>query len=376
MKSESLKNIFLGIFLSLNLFGVFYNGTIFILKMGDLDRALMRVIYSFVALLCFFIFSNISLKWLMRKAPIFFMFCLLLMGLVFSPGLGVTRLGATRWLSVPPLSWFGIMIQPAEIVKLGFVVFLSCILGRFFETNSREESSVFSNLFYGRLHWSRYSVAVLFSFILLFLTVFQKDITMIFFYIVIFLGFSWMAGMKIYKIIILSIIITGFMGWFIFNDSNRMARLTSFLDVEAHRHGAGYQLYHSLISVGSGGMTGKGINQADHLYLLSEVENDFILANIAEENGFIGTSLIILLYLLFFISGMYLVYRLNDFPYQLLAFGLVLVFTLQAMIHFCVVLGLMPTTGIPLPVISYGGTSLAVFGCLFGIMNRLAGEIR
>lgn len=372
---ESLTNLFLTIFLVLNAVGIFYNGTIFILKMGNFERAFMRVVYSAVAVLCYIIFSNISVKWLLRKAPIFFAICLLLMGLVFVPGLGASRMGATRWLYLPPFSWLGIAFQPAEIAKLGLIVFFSCILGRFFETHSRDESSWFCELFYNKLHWSRDAVVVFFSLILIFLTVFQKDLTMILFYVLLLLFFLWMAEMKTYKIILLSLLIGVPMVFFMRNDQNRWERIISFRDVEAHRHGAGYQLYHSLISIGSGGMHGKGINEGDHLFWLSEVENDFIIANIAEEIGFIGTGIIILFYLLFFLAGMYVVFHLDKFSYQLLAFGLVLAFTLQALIHFCVVLGLGPTTGIPLPIISYGGTSLVVFGCIFGMMHRLTGEL-
>ncbi len=375
MKKESLQNLFITIFIMLNVVGIFYNGSIFIMKSGQFERALWRMVYSVIALLCYIIFTNISLKTFFRRAPLFFLFSLVLMSMVFIPGFGVTRMGATRWLSIPPLSWAGILIQPAEIAKLSFVLFLSCILGRYFEVSSKEEDSWFCNFFYNKLHWSRFAVAGFFAFILFFLTVFQKDLTMIIFYILLFIAFAWIAGMKFYKILFVTVLIGSLMGFFVLNDSNRKARMTAFLEVEAHRHGAGYQLYHSLISVGSGGLTGKGVNQGDHLFWLSEVENDFILANIAEETGFIGVSLITLLYVLFFVAGMYTVFKLRNFSYQLLAFGLVAVFTLQAIIHYFVVLGLMPTTGIPLPIISYGGTSLAVFGCLFGIMHRLSGEI-
>ncbi len=153
----------------------------------------------------------------------------------------------------------------------------------------------------------------------------------------------------------------------------RLARWLVFLRPESDPQGAGYHIYQSLIAVGTGGWTGRGYMEGmTKLFYLPEAATDFIFANIAEELGFIGAIFIVLLFAVFGARGMRSVFRCPDPFARLVAFGITTTILLQAFFNISVVLSLVPNKGIPLPLISHGGTSLFVTLASIGILLNIS----
>lgn len=159
--------------------------------------------------------------------------------------------------------------------------------------------------------------------------------------------------------------------------SYRMARLLAFWDPSSDPQGAGFQLRQSLIAVGSGGLTGVGLMESKQkLFYLPEAHTDFIYAVICEELGFIGAAIVIALFVIYGKRGMRAAFAAPDAFGRLLALGITAMVLCQALINFAVVLGMVPTKGIPLPFVSYGGSSLLVMllgtGVLLNISQQAA----
>jgi cell division protein FtsW len=156
----------------------------------------------------------------------------------------------------------------------------------------------------------------------------------------------------------------------------RRARMMVFLHPEADLKGAGFHINQSLIAVGTGGWTGRGYMEGvQKLFYLPEAHTDFIFANIAEEMGFLGAILIVLLFVVLGFRGLRMVFLLRDPFARLLAFGITITILIQAFFNMSVVVALLPTKGIPLPFISSGGTSLCIMLASIGILLNLTREI-
>jgi len=162
-------------------------------------------------------------------------------------------------------------------------------------------------------------------------------------------------------------------GGLVWQDPERLSRITSFLNPEKYADDEAYQLMNSLYSFMEGGFTGKGIGQSLQKYsYLPEAHTDFILAILAEELGALGTLIVMALFVIFFLAGMTIAWRSRDPFARLVAFGITLLISLQAAINVGVVTGSMPTKGLPLPFISHGGSNLVIMGAMVGILIRVA----
>ncbi len=159
----------------------------------------------------------------------------------------------------------------------------------------------------------------------------------------------------------------------IFHVSYRQARMTAFLDPDSDPQGAGFQLMQSLIAVGSGGFTGVGLMESKQkLFYLPEAHTDFIYAVICEELGYIGAMLVIGLFVAYGWRGLRAAFAASDGFGRLLALGTTALVLSQALINFAVVLGMVPTKGIPLPFVSYGGSSLLVMLLATGVLLNIS----
>jgi cell division protein FtsW len=153
----------------------------------------------------------------------------------------------------------------------------------------------------------------------------------------------------------------------------RRARILAFLNPAADPMGAGFHINQSLIAVGTGGLTGRGYMEGmQKLFYLPEAATDFIFANIAEELGFIGAMFIVLLFVVFGVRGLRTAFRSHDPFARLAAFGITVTILLQAFFNISVVLSLVPTKGIPLPLISHGGTSLFCTLASIGVLLNIS----
>jgi cell division protein FtsW len=183
------------------------------------------------------------------------------------------------------------------------------------------------------------------------------------------LSWKWIAAGSMAALPILYLLIT--------HVSYRQARLMAFLDPGSDPQGAGFQLLQSLIAVGSGGFTGVGLMESKQkLFYLPEAHTDFIFAVICEELGFVGAVVVIALFAVYGWRGLRAAFGARDGFGRLLALGITAMVMSQALINFAVVLGMVPTKGIPLPFISYGGSSLLVMllgtGVLLNISQQAA----
>jgi cell division protein FtsW len=167
-----------------------------------------------------------------------------------------------------------------------------------------------------------------------------------------------------------------FLGALLFWVSWRRQRMLVFLNPDSDPQGAGFHINQSLIAVGTGGLTGRGYMEGvQKLFYLPEAHTDFIFANIAEEMGFIGSIAIVLLFVVFGIRGLRAAFRSQDAFSRLVAFGITTTILLQAFFNISVVLSLLPTKGIPLPLISSGGTSLACTLASIGILLNISRKV-
>lgn len=291
------------------------------------------------------IFAMVSVMkvdyWKYKKLAVpFLIAAFILLIAVLLPGLGKSVKGAQRWLELGPLR-----IQPSEIIKLSLVVFMAYGLSRF-----RDRLSSFSA---GILPFLAVLVAAC-GLILL-----QPDLgtavsvagTV---YIMLFA-----AGARGKHLFYLAMGGVAAVGVAIVFEPYRMSRFLAFLDPWKDPSGTGYHIIQSLYALGSGGLFGMGLGQSHQKWLyLPEQHTDFIFAVLGEELGFFGACLVIMLFLVFLWRGFKIALSTNDPFGSLLAVGVTSMIALQAVINIGVVTGSLPITGIPLPLISFGGSSL------------------
>ncbi|GAB6182514.1 putative lipid II flippase FtsW [Thermodesulfovibrio hydrogeniphilus] len=271
--------------------------------------------------------------------------------LVFTP-LGVSAGGARRWIRLWPS-----VFQPSEFVKLAMIFFLAFFFSkRDFNGNSIKHFLI--------------PIAVMGLFQIIFLK--QPDFGAAMTLGIITFAMLYIAGVNLKFIGITSLLALPVI-FYLAKEPYRWRRITSFLDPWADPQGSGFQLVQSLIALGSGGLTGQGLGEGKQkLAYLPEIHTDFIFAHIGEEMGFIGACAVVVLFFVFFWRGLKIAQKQNDPFHFFLASGITIMIAIQALINFAVVTGLAPTKGLPLPFISYGGSSLVVNLMALGILLNLS----
>jgi len=262
--------------------------------------------------------------------------------------------GAIRWFRLGPLSF-----QPSELAKLALCIYLASLLAR-----KAEKVRVFSVGFLPPLVVTGLMMALLLK---------QPDLGTAAIFGAVALGLLFVAGTRT-SYLILAVLVAAPAGWkFIVSTPFRMRRMLAFLDPWAFRRDVGYQITESLISVGSGGLTGLGLGDGrQKLFFLPEAHTDFILSIVGEELGLMGILFVVTGFLVLVWRGLRTAYRARDVFGCYLAFGITAMFGLQALVNMGVVLGSLPTKGLPLPFISYGGTSLVVSLFMAGVLGNIS----
>jgi cell division protein FtsW len=262
--------------------------------------------------------------------------------------------GAIRWFRAGPLSF-----QPSELAKLALCVYLAYLLAR-----KAEKVRVFSVGFLPPL---------LVTGVMMVLLLKQPDLGTAAIFGAVALGLLFVAGTRT-SYLILAVLVAAPAGWqFIVSTPFRMRRMLAFLDPWAFRRDVGYQITESLISVGSGGITGLGLGDGrQKLFFLPEAHTDFILSIVGEELGLCGVLFVIGLFGVLVWRGFRTAFRARDVFGSYLAFGITTMFGLQALVNIGVVLGSLPTKGLPLPFISYGGTSLVMSLFAAGVLANIS----
>jgi cell division protein FtsW len=279
-----------------------------------------------------------------------FSFFLLL--LVFLPYIGVSAGGARRWIRLWPT-----MFQPSELVKLSMVIFLAKYMAA--AEYSTERISSFAK-----------PMLVMALFQVVFLK--QPDFGATMSLGLLTFGMLYISGMRLrylasVLVLAIPVIIKLVM------EPYRLRRITSFLDPWKDPQGSGFQLIQSFISIGSGGISGLGLGESKQkLSFLPASHTDFIFCLVGEELGLIGAALVIALFMVLFLRGVSVANRSSDSFNYYLAYGLTMMISIQALINFAVVTGMVPTKGLPLPFMSYGGSALLVNMAVIGLLLRIS----
>ncbi len=257
--------------------------------------------------------------------------------------LGYAALGASRWLDLGPFSF-----QPSELLKLALIVYLAA----WFERRPRQLLSWRDGVL---------PFVVLLTVTGLFVAMLQRDLGTMMVIALTALGMFYMAGIQLKHLALLVAGGLGVIGLAIVAFPHRISRFLTFLDPMRDCSGPGYHICQSLIGIGSGGIVGVGLGHSVQIYgYLPEAPNDSIFAVIGEEFGFIGGLVVLTVFGALVYRGFEVIRRAPDSFARLLATGITLLFLFQGFINIAAMLSLVPLTGIPLPFVSYGGSSLII----------------
>ena len=301
--------------------------------------------------------SKINYKAYKKYATTFLIVSFIMLALVLVPGIGMVRGGARSWIGIGAFS-----LQPSEFMKLSLIIFLA----KFMANNPDEAKTVKQGILplMG-------IVLVVFGLIMLQpdfgsgMVIVASGLLMLFLCGVPFKYFLYLIGAGLIGI-----------AGLIASAPYRLERITSYLDPLAEPRGAGFQILQSLYAITPGGLLGHGIgNSIQKHFYLPEPQTDFIFAIIAEEIGFIGSAFVLILFICFFLRLAHIALKINDLFAKYVVLGITSTLCVQVMINVGVVIGLLPVTGITLPFMSYGGSSLTITLLSIGIILNISRHI-
>ena len=275
---------------------------------------------------------------------------------VLVPGIGARRSGAQRWFPLGPLSF-----QPTEVAKFAVVLYLAASLVR---KGERVRELVFGVL----PHCMAVGVVAL-------LALAEPDFGTAALVTGILVVMLFVGGARLAHLGLFAAAVLPFAIWVVVVEPYRLARVLTFLDYTKDPRGMGFQLLQSLIAFGSGGVSGVGLGQSEQkMFFLPAAHTDFIFSVIGEELGLVGACLVVALFLVVAARGLRIAARHPDPFASLLACGTTVLIVLQAALNIGVVLGCLPTKGLALPFISYGGSAMMIVLAEVGVLLALARE--
>ena len=316
-----------------------------------LNTHLAHILVGFVG---YFLAVKIPLTWIKKAIVPGFLCCLFLLMVVLIPGIGQSAGGAQRWLMIGPLRF-----QPGEIVKLCAILYISSYIGRH---NAK---------------MSRFIPGTVVPFIVIgamaVLLLLEPD----------FGSTAIVSGVifcqllmvsRISHLVSIGIVAAAAAASLVLTSPYRMKRLEAFLDPLQNASGSGYQLVQSLVAISKGGILGEGLGAGrQKLYYLPAAHTDFIFSMIAEELGFIGSVFVIITFIVIGLRGLRIARRLQkDYFLCSLAVGLTMLIVLPAILNIGVVTGLLPTKGLVLPLVAYGGTAMVVNLFIMGLLTSIS----
>ncbi|AGX03760.1 MULTISPECIES: stage V sporulation protein E [Bacillaceae] len=317
-----------------------------------------QMLFAAAGIMAMFFIMNID-YWTWRTwAKAIVIICFVLLVLVLIPGVGNVRNGSRSWIGVGAFS-----IQPSEFMKLAMIAFLAKYLS--------ERQKLITSFRKGLLP-SLGLAFLAFGMIML-----QPDLGTGTVMIGTCVVMIFISGAKISHFAVLGLIGLGGFAGLVLSAPYRMKRITSFLDPWEDPLGSGFQIIQSLYAIGPGGLFGLGLGESrQKFFYLPEPQTDFIFAILAEELGFIGGSFVLLLFSLLLWRGIRIALGAPDLYGSFLAVGIIAMVAIQVMINIGVVTGLMPVTGITLPFLSYGGSSLTLMLMAIGVLLNISRHAR
>lgn len=336
-----------------------------LVKYGDSMHYFKRqLIFTMLGLLGMYVISKIHYHWYYKRAKFFYYISIILMALVQTP-LGKTVNGARRWLRLPA----GLTLQPSEVAKIAVILFipaLICQMGK----QIKPLSGIIRILMWGGVS----SACVLFLTDNLSTAIIVAGITCILIFVAHpktapFIAVA-VSGMVI---VITAVLIIG--ATMTTSDNFRLRRIIAWLNPEAYASDGAYQTLQGLYAIGSGGFFGKGLGNSVQKMIIPEVQNDMILTAICEELGVCGAIIILVLFGMLVYRLLFIAQNAPDLYGSLVVTGIMAHIALQVILNIAVVTNTIPNTGITLPFISYGGTSvlflLAEMGIALGVSSRI-----
>jgi cell division protein FtsW len=313
-----------------------------------------QAIFAGLGLVAMYFIMNMDYWFLKKYAKPLLIVCFVMLAIVLIPGVGVVRGGARSWLGIGSLG-----IQPSEFMKLGMIVFLAKFLSDRQALLTRFKEGLLPPL---AIMGSAFGLIML-----------QPDLGTGAVLVGASLIMIYAAGARIAHLAGLAAVgLAGFVG-LIAAAPYRLKRITAFLDPWQDPLGAGYQSIQSLYAIGPGGLVGLGLGASRQKYnYLPEPQTDFIFSILAEELGFIGGFTLLVLFLLLVWRGMRTAITAPDTFGSLLAAGVTGMIAVQVIINIGVVIGMFPVTGITLPLVSYGGSSLTLMLTAIGILLNIS----
>lgn len=323
-----------------------------------------QVLFCIVGLIGMWIVSRIDYHWYFERSKFFYFISIFMMFLVKTP-LGKEVNGAKRWIKLP----FEQQLQPAEIAKIAIILFipaLICTMGREIKTLEGIVKV---------LAWGAFSAAVVFIITEnLSTAIIVMGITCIMIFVV-------HPKTRIFIIIAVGIILIGIVGATVLgmametSGNFRLRRILVWLNPEKYASEGGYQIMQALYAIGSGGFFGKGLGNSAQKMIIPEVQNDMILSIICEELGVFGAIMVLILFGMLLYRLLFIAQNAPDLYGSLVVSGIFAHIALQVILNVMVVINCIPTTGITLPFISYGGTSvlflMAEMGLALGVSSKI-----
>jgi len=300
------------------------------------------------------ILSQVRLEVFERAAWPLLALAIILLAVVLVPGIGVVRNGARRWLALG-----GFSFQPAELAKIAVILYLATSIAR--------KQQRMSSLVFGVMpHLLVVGVCAA-------LIVRQPDFGSSAILSLTMLAMLYVGGVRSAHLGALGGLFVAAVIAAVIISPYRMVRFTTFLDPWSDPRGPGFQLVQSYIAFGSGGLVGAGLGASrQKMFYLPEAHTDFILPVVGEELGFLGIVLVVALFAIVGMRGFRIAMRHPDPFGSILAFGITANLMISAVVNACVVLGLLPTKGLPLPFLSYGGTAMIFTLAQVGILSSLS----
>ncbi|MCM8770764.1 MAG: putative lipid II flippase FtsW [Candidatus Omnitrophica bacterium] len=323
-----------------------YHDSLFFLK--------RHLVFILIGLLSTFLVMSFDYHRLKKVSKPLLLFAILLLVLVLIPGVGRQVGGARRWFR------FGILsFQPSEFMNLAMIIYLADFLSR-----KKEKLGDF---------WQGYVPPLIVMGLVALLILMQPDLgSVIALSMTVFL-MLFVAGVEVRYLAIALMCLIPLLYILIFSVPYRRARLMSFLNPWADPHGSGFQIIQSQVALGSGKLFGLGLGHSKQkLFYLPAAHTDFIFSIIGEELGLLGTAAVAILFILFLLKGFKITRLTEDSFGYFLSLGIVLMIALKAMVNMGVSTGILPTKGLPLPFISYGGSSLVLDMMAVGLLLNIS----
>lgn len=314
-----------------------------------------QLLFSAAGLLTVFAVTQIPMNWIRKWGWLLWVVSCFLVLLTWVPQIGIKVGGAHRWLQLP----FGFRFEPAEILKIGFVLLMANLISRSHELNSKRI-----------LSWT------LFVILPLIIVLKQPDFGTFALLTAVGFGLLFAFGLPWSVMIGVTAAAVPMFYFLVMNVAYRKARVMAFLDPWSESQQKGFQAIQSMLSFHSGGLWGAGLGQGQgKLFFLPEAHTDFTLAVLGEEMGFIGIFIVLSLFGYVIYRGFQLALKTHDRFQRAACLGLSMVFGMTVVINAGMSMGLLPTKGMALPFLSYGGSSLISTCLLFGLLLKFETEI-